>query len=151
MNLRREKFVREYLRTGNATKAAQRAGYSSRTAYSQGERLLKNAEVQQALDAIRKRANEKGLVDLIEAKRILSRIVRAKLSGLMAANGSPDIAKIKRTGQELMEFVVDEIPFGTRIKIKLRDPIAAIERLAKLSGWDAPEKHSIEGSILVIE
>ena len=42
-------FVAEYLVDLNATQAAIRAGYSERTAGSQGERLLKKVEVQIAL------------------------------------------------------------------------------------------------------
>lgn len=38
-------FCREYLVDLNATQAAIRAGYSEKTAYSQGQRLLKNVEV----------------------------------------------------------------------------------------------------------
>lgn len=151
MNIRREKFVREYLRTGNATKSAQAAGYSKRTAYSQGERLLRNAEIKQAVETARKRAEEKGLVDLIEAKRVLSRIIRSKLSEYLDANGKPNLSKLKKSEQEIMELAIEPTTYGTRRKIKLRDPIAAIERLARLSGWDAPEKHTIEGSVLVIE
>ena len=51
MTLKQSRFVREYLTDSNATQAAIRAGYSRRTAYSQGQRLLKNAEVQQAIQA----------------------------------------------------------------------------------------------------
>lgn len=42
-------FVFEYLIDQNATQAAIRAGYSKKTAYSQGQRLLKNVEVQKFL------------------------------------------------------------------------------------------------------
>lgn len=44
-------FVREYLVDLNATQAAIRAGYSERTAYSVGQRLLKNVEIQRAVAA----------------------------------------------------------------------------------------------------
>jgi phage terminase small subunit len=47
-------FVREYLIDLNATQAAIRAGYSEKTAYSQGERLLRNVEVQRAISAAMK-------------------------------------------------------------------------------------------------
>lgn len=40
------RFCVEYLTDLNATQAAIRAGYSKKTAYSQGQRLLKNVEVQ---------------------------------------------------------------------------------------------------------
>jgi len=46
LSLRRQKFVSEYVETGNATEAARLAGYSPRTAYSQGSRLLTFVEVQ---------------------------------------------------------------------------------------------------------
>lgn len=42
-------FVREYLVDLNATQAAIRAGYGERTAYSVGQRLLKNVEIQRAV------------------------------------------------------------------------------------------------------
>jgi phage terminase small subunit len=41
----RDLFVREYLKVANATRAAILAGYSSKTAASQGQRLLKSAAV----------------------------------------------------------------------------------------------------------
>ena len=50
LTLRRQKFVSEYVETGNATQAARLAGYSPRTAYSQGSRLLTFVEVQQAIE-----------------------------------------------------------------------------------------------------
>ena len=48
---RQKEFVRQYLVDLNATKAAIRAGYSERTAYSVGQRLLKNVEIQRAMAA----------------------------------------------------------------------------------------------------
>ena len=50
---RRARFVAEYVETGNATQAATVAGYSPRSAYAQGSRLLKSVEVQRAIDAER--------------------------------------------------------------------------------------------------
>lgn len=55
MNDKQERFALEYQKDCNATQAAIRAGYSEKTAYSQGQRLLKNVEVQNAL---RERKNE---------------------------------------------------------------------------------------------
>lgn len=59
MTPKQEAFVREYLIDLNATQAAIRAGYSADTAYSQGQRMLKNVEVaaliQKAMDERSKR------------------------------------------------------------------------------------------------
>jgi phage terminase small subunit len=46
---RQQLFVAEYLVDLNATRAAIAAGYSERTAYSQGQRLLNNVEVAKIL------------------------------------------------------------------------------------------------------
>ncbi len=44
-------FVREYCLDQNATQAAKRAGYSNKSAYSQGQRLLKNVEIKKLIDS----------------------------------------------------------------------------------------------------
>src|SRR4051794_18436907 len=49
LNDRQARFVGEYLVDLNATQAAIRAGYSAKTAYSAGERLLRNVEVAAAI------------------------------------------------------------------------------------------------------
>ena len=59
MNDKQAKFIAEYTKDLNATQAAIRAGYSPRSAYSQGQRLLKKAEVQAAMAEHR----EKGIAD----------------------------------------------------------------------------------------
>lgn len=42
-------FIENYLTCFNATKAARDAGYSEKTAHSQGHRLLRHAEVAEAI------------------------------------------------------------------------------------------------------
>lgn len=50
-------FVTEFIRCNNATKAAIAAGYSEKTAYSQGSRLLKDVEVQRYLNKTEQNLN----------------------------------------------------------------------------------------------
>ena len=56
-------FVREYLVDFNATQAAIRAGYSSKTAGSQAHDLLKKPEIQACLAEFRQKAAEKTVTD----------------------------------------------------------------------------------------
>lgn len=51
MTQKKRVFIDEYPRDFNATRAAKAAGYSPRTAYSSGQRLLKDVEVQAAIQA----------------------------------------------------------------------------------------------------
>lgn len=65
---RQSRFVDEYLVDLNATKAATRAGYSAKTASSQGERLLRNVEVAAAIE---KRKAERSTATGITQERVL--------------------------------------------------------------------------------
>ena len=59
LTAKQKAFVREYLVDLNATQAAIRAGYSKRSAYSTGQRMLKNDEVQKAIQKAQKRREER--------------------------------------------------------------------------------------------
>ena len=72
LNTRQSQFVVEYLVDGNATQAAIRAGYSEKTAYAQGSRLLKSVEVQKSIERSRRKALEKAEVT---REWILTRLV----------------------------------------------------------------------------
>src|ERR1017187_4042453 len=68
LNEKQQIFVREYLLDRNATRAAIAAGYSQKTAYSAGPRLLKNVEIQAEIA----KRTEKVLAKLeITAERVL--------------------------------------------------------------------------------
>ena len=76
MTNRQALFVREYQACLNATEAAKRAGFSSKTAYSQGQRLLKNAEIQNAItEAMNERTNNL-VADRRERQEFLTAIMR---------------------------------------------------------------------------
>jgi phage terminase small subunit len=73
LNDRQARFVAEYLLDLNATQAAVRAGYSARSAYSTGERMLRNAEVAAAIaeaQAARSRRTE------VTADRVVLELAR---------------------------------------------------------------------------
>lgn len=59
LSAKQEQFCREYLVDLNATQAAIRAGYSPKTAYSMGQRLLKNVEVQAFIQSAKQERAEK--------------------------------------------------------------------------------------------
>lgn len=59
LNDRQRRFVDEYLIDLNATQAAIRAGYSSKTAESIASRLLRNVKVQQAISAAQAERQER--------------------------------------------------------------------------------------------
>ena len=66
---RYDRFVSEMLVDGNVTRSAKAAGYSEKTAYSQGHRLLKNVEIANAIKSGQKdiaKRNELTIDDIIK-------------------------------------------------------------------------------------
>ncbi len=79
LNAKQERFVAEYLVDLSATQAAVRAGYSERTAHSQGPRLLEHVGVKAAIAAgMRDRAERTEMT----ADRVLLEIRRLATSDL---------------------------------------------------------------------
>lgn len=73
-------FVTEYIKNGNnATHAAISAGYSEKTASSQGSRLLKSVEVQQYLNKTQQNLNRDLRTifteDAVKAYKVLTEIM----------------------------------------------------------------------------
>lgn len=78
LNPKQQRFVEEYLIDLNATQAAQRAGYSKRTAYAQGPRLLKHVGIQAAVAARRAKVEERSAVTVeFVLKGLLDNFTRA--------------------------------------------------------------------------
>ena len=55
MTHRQELFIQEYIKTGNATISAIKAGYSKRTARSIGQRLLINVDIRKKISELSQR------------------------------------------------------------------------------------------------
>ena len=76
MNVRQQKFCDYYLQSGNATDAAIKAGYSEKTAYSIGQRLLKNVEIEKYNAEHQQKAHKERIATAEEILEFLSDTVR---------------------------------------------------------------------------
>lgn len=75
MNHRNQIFVSEYIKTGNATASAIKAGYSEKTSYSIGQRLLKNVEIMQAISKHQQdisKAADISITDIVKEVRMIA-------------------------------------------------------------------------------
>ena len=80
LNERQKVFVDFYIQSCNATEAAKMAGYSPKTAYSIGQRLLKNVEVSDAIsERLRELESERIATDK-EILVFLSSVLRGEVS-----------------------------------------------------------------------
>ena len=133
---KQKRFVDEYLVDLNATAAAKRAGYSEKTAYSMGQRLLKKVEIQAAIQ--KRQAKLRGKLEITQ-ERVLE-----ELAAIAFANGT-DFATITHNG--LVRLTpTDEVPEEKKkavasikegqysTEIKLHDKVRALELLGKHLG-----------------
>jgi phage terminase small subunit len=157
MTPKQQLFVDEYLIDLNATQAAIRAGYSEDTAYSQGQRLLKNVEI---ADAVRKAMDERSERTKFTADQVLAELAKIGFSDIRKAVkwfSQANIAQVDETEGEIedgsIRFAVanqvelvssDEIDDDTAaaisevsmtdkggLKVKLHDKRAALVDLGR--------------------
>lgn len=141
LNIQQQKFITAYLLCGNATEAALKAGYSKKTAYSQGHRLLKKAEIRTALQQATHKAAEK--LDLT-AERVLGEIARLAffdIRKLVDNTGKPkalseldDDTAAAIVGLDVVNIGNSDAGIGEVLKFKLADKKGALEMAAKHLG-----------------
>lgn len=74
LNFKQQRFIIEYAKHGNATQAAKDAGYSEKTAYAQGARLLKHVEISSQIALKMGKTMEKSGLTLERLDREIERL-----------------------------------------------------------------------------
>lgn len=144
LNDKQETFCREYLIDLNATQAAIRAGYSKNTAYSQGQRLLKNVEVQKRLIELMSKRTERTKIDSDYVLRRLVEIDELDIADILDSSGDiksvkmwPDAWRKSIGGFEVTKTQsADEINAWLK-KVKLPDKLKTVELIGKHVGVQA--------------
>lgn len=113
LTTRQEKFIEEYLQTGNATQAYQAAfGCKSDSARASASALLRNVSVQARLAELQSELSSEKICAAVEIQTLLSAIGR----------------------REVMETLY--LPNGEQVQrpVSVKDSIAALQTLAKIQG-----------------
>lgn len=149
MNVRQELFFKHYISNKlNATQAALSAGYSKKTAYSQGQRLLKNVEVKKEISKYIAELLSDTEMATLKIINALDDIIDsdigtfANIKTITIKNSDDTKTKYKKVvfknTQKLNTNVLSEISENKDggIKIKMHDKLKAIELKGKfLSLW----------------
>lgn len=130
MNVRQRRFVDEYLIDLNATKSAERAGYSAKTSHVQGPRLLGNVSVKAAIEAAQQARSKRTLLtqDWV-VERLMENHARAMQveavtdkfgneTGEFAYNGNVANKSLELLGKHLAMFTEKHevsVPQGTGV------------------------------------
>ena len=135
LNTRQERFVLEYLKDGNGTKAAMRAGYAASSAAVQASRLLNTETVVDKIRALQNRVQQRNEDTLDKTLRGLGEIAFAdpghffdRKWNLLPPNKIPKDARSALDGLEVQESVKG----GVRtVKVRFANKLAALEILGK--------------------
>ena len=138
---KKRQFAKEYLIDLNNTQAAIRAGYSAKTAYSQGERLLRDVEVQKLVQEL---MQERSTRVEVTAERVLAEIAKVafgdvrKLFGpggeLIRISDLDDDAAACIAGCDLVTVSRGEGEVEYVAKVKMADKLKALELAGKHLG-----------------
>jgi phage terminase small subunit len=136
-----QRFVEEYPKDLNATAAAKRAGYSSKTAHVQGPRLLENVGVKAALDAVLRERTERNKATADQVLIELARIGLSDVGQLFDDKG--EARELKDLPEGLRRCVASfEIEHSKPVTVELDDgekTITPPPRLTKVRLWDKPK------------
>ena len=106
MTERQKRFGDEYVLDPNVTQAAIRAGYSEKTAYSIGQRLMKNVEVKSDIDAALARLQAENGADAQEVMRYLTSVVRGESQSSvlsLCGNGAQEVIEKRPDEKERLK------------------------------------------------
>lgn len=120
MTARQKRFCEEFIKTGNATQSAKDAGYSEKTAYSTGQRMLKNVEVQSYIHSLQDEIKNNNILDAIQMQEVLTSIILKE--------SEEEVIVVEGCGDGVSEAV-------TKTKTASnQDRIRAIQLLARMQG-----------------
>ncbi len=160
---RRELFVASYVRNRNATRAAKDAGFSEATAYSQGHRLLKNAEIQRMVQeaseerfAAVKMGPDETLAEIAKVARFnIARFTTVGKFGDplidMSDMTEDDFAALSEIEvHDYLEGKGDDAREVKKVKVKTHSKLGALQTLAKIHGL-VTDKVEVTGSDSLLE
>lgn len=152
---KQQKFADYYIKTGNATESAIKAGYSKKTAAVIGAENLIKPNIKSYIDERMKELADKRIMGMQEALELLTSIARGEMTeevivtfmdGYEKVEKAPDIKeRLKAIEQILKRFVINE---NDELRNKLLEAQidktkAEIDKINKENTVDAPPQITI--------
>lgn len=145
---KRERFCQEYLIDLNVSASARRAGFSEKTAYAIGHKLLKEAEIMARIHELQVNSASEFNITKQRVMQVLHNIIGSDINDLidpltgavLPPSEWPEHTKGVVSGIESDELYANGIPIGLKRKVKLWDKNKSIELLNKMLGFNMPDK-----------
>lgn len=135
LNARQKAFCEYYVALGNATEAAKKAGYSVKTAKSIGQRLLTNVDLQQYIQELMGKEEEKRMASADEVIKFLTASMRGELQ--------EEVVVVEGEGDGCSSARIVKKQIGSKDRIKAAELLGKRHLLFS-------EKVKVEGNIPVM-
>jgi phage terminase small subunit len=130
--------------------AAQKAGYAGSQAHA--SRLMRDKVVQAELARLRTVSEAEAVATRDEILKVLTKHLRASVADFVTVAGGVDLAAAKEAGKlDALQGVQvsehnGENGISTNVRVELHSVQGAADRLARMLGYNAPEKveHKVE-------
>ena len=130
LTLKQRRFADEYIISGNATEAAIKAGYSEKTARSQGQRLLTNVDISEFLKNRMEELQDEKILTQKQILVMLSEIASGQaMETTVVTTKVAELLEDPKTGKSVK--VYNEIPQLVEYPTKNSDRNKALELLGK--------------------
>lgn len=131
LNVRQQKFAEEYVKTGNATKSAIKAGYSEKTAATNSTKLLNNTKVSDYIEGLRNAMMDESI---LTGKEVLYRLSQIAMGEIMerdyVINKKAEYIENENNPKK-MQLVYNENVVAIEKPPKISDQNKALELLGK--------------------
>lgn len=120
MTAKQKRFCEEFVKTGNATQSAIKAGYSEKTANEQGARLLAKVSIKSYIQSLQAEIKTENIINAREMQEVLTSIILKQ--------SEEDIIVVEGCGDGISEAVTKKKTASNADRIK------AIQLLARMQG-----------------
>lgn len=148
-NIRHERFCLNLLGGMSLTQAYIEAGYSKGGADKSGSNLKKNHLVFARLEELQRELDVSRVASVQERRERLTEIIRARFPDFHNADGRPVALTHEVPNIGAVAEIAQEYDDGAEMmvvsKVKLHDPLKAVDLLNKMGGDYPPSKMEVSG------
>lgn len=120
MTAKQKRFCEEFVKTGNATQSAIKAGYSEKSANEQGARLLAKVSIKSYIQSLQAEIKTENIINAREMQEVLTSIILKQ--------SEEDVIVVEGCGDGISEAVTKKKTASNADRIK------AIQLLARMQG-----------------
>ena len=96
LTTKQRKFALEYVKSGNATEAAIKAGYSKKTARSVGSENLSKPDIKKFIDEKMKEIEDGKIADAVEVLQFITRVVRGEEKETVVVTTAEEVQTLEK-------------------------------------------------------